>query len=852
MARIDGRLETGNQGVGGLVRLLGRGIIRAGMADQRSVLKEFRFLDEKRRTQGLSREEQARLDGLRELVGETPPAGARTGFDVNAAAARLRESLLPAGLRNRPPPPPPEELQPEPLAFEEPAPDLLPPGDPIADLLFDPASLATDEAPQSLDASAWDAGFAEQPFDPAAAAWDPNAAVNDPNAAAAWDPNDPNAPAAWDPNAPGVWDPNDPNQPAWNPNDPNAQAWEAGAAGSDPNAPYDPAAAASWDPNAAPADPDAAAWDPNADLAVQGWDPATGTWDPNAVPQDASARDPNAVAQDPAAWDPNAVAQDPSAWDPNAVAQDPSVWDPNAVPQDPAAWDPNAVAQDPSAWDPNAVAQDPSAWDPNAVPQDPSAWDPNAVPQDAAAWDASAEFDPATLAVDPSALPDAPESPPAGWPDPAAEAGFDPSAPDALPPLELGPVETAALGAYDELAPANAAFDDAALEALLPFDPAAASAIGPNDFSAFDAPSGEGFLSAPRGRGEYDDTAGFSTSRSAWPDPPPAVPEPNAFETAPQLTSEASAEWHPESALESGFELASHGSFDAPDTAAEAAIPATHDPLDLAADPSFDAPAAVTAPSLETFDAAVEPDAPEASVEWSFDASPEPSREPVVDVELPALDFDDDAVPEPTIAHSLTIDAPPVPETAVAAVAPVDPELPTIDGEDILEELPGEEQEPLAAAGASLDFDLGEVTAPLPDFAVEAPREPPAPSPTRLAGSHRVVVHTVEGHVKRGVIEDVDLGAPSFPLAAQPDAGAEAIATDQVKAIFFMLAPGERPPAADGQRVRVTFRDGRQVAGFSRDYAAGAAGFFMVPADTRTNTGRIWVYASAVKMVAVG
>jgi hypothetical protein len=28
-------------------------------------------------------------------------------------------------------------------------------------------------------------------------------------------------------------------------------------------------------------------------------------------------------------------------------------------------------------------------------------------------------------------------------------------------------------------------------------------------------------------------------------------------------------------------------------------------------------------------------------------------------------------------------------------------------------------------------------------------------------------------------------------------------------------------------------------------------GFFMIPADTRTNTGRIWVYRSAVKNVAV-
>jgi hypothetical protein len=844
------------------VSLGGRGIIRAGMADQRSVLKEFRFLDEKRRTQGLSREEQARLDGLRELVGETAPAGARAGFDVNAAAARLRDSLLPAGLRNRPPPPPPEELQPEPLALEDhlaldPALDLTPPGGAAGewaesaapgapaettDLFFDPASLATDEGAQlaALDGLAWDAP-AEQPADPAAAPWDPNAAAGDPNAAQwdpnaapAWDPNDPNVAAGWDPNASAVWDPNDPN----------AQPWDAGAASQDPDAPnatYDPGAA-SWDPNS-PADPNAA-WDPNADPAAQGWDPATGTWDPNVL-----AQDPNAFAQDPTTspWDPNAVPQDPAAWDPNALAHDPatSPWDPNAVPQDAAAWDPNALAHDPatSPWDPNAVPQDAAAWDPNALAQDPAGGDPSAAPQDPATspWDPdpNGAFDPAALAGDPSALPGGPELPPAGWPGAAADAGFDPSAPDTLPPLELGPVETGALGAYDELSPANAVFDDAALEALLPFDPAAASAIGPNDFGASEDGFGgasEGFLSAPRGRGEYDDTAGFPASRSAWPDPPPAVPEPNAFETAPQLTSEASAEWHPESALESGFELASHGSFETPEAPAAPVVTAP-DPLDLAADPAFEAAAAETA---APFEAAVEPQPAE---EPSLEVSVEPS----VEVELPALDFDDAATPEPTIAMSLE---------AAPASAPVEPEIPTLDGEDILEELPPEplhpaEEAPIAAAVPPVPFDLGEVTAPLPDFAAQAPRDPPPPSPTRLPGPHRVVVHTVEGHVKRGVLEDVDLGATSFALA-QPDAGAEVIATDQVKAIFFMLAPGERPPAVDGQRVRVTFRDGRQVAGFSPDYREGATGFFMVPADTRTNTGRIWVYATAVKTVAVG
>jgi hypothetical protein len=72
-----------------------------------------------------------------------------------------------------------------------------------------------------------------------------------------------------------------------------------------------------------------------------------------------------------------------------------------------------------------------------------------------------------------------------------------------------------------------------------------------------------------------------------------------------------------------------------------------------------------------------------------------------------------------------------------------------------------------------------------------------------------------------------------------------------VRAIFFMLSPGESAPEATGVRVRVTFRDGRQVAGFSPDYDPEAIGFFMVPADTRTNTARIWVYRAAVRQVSV-
>ncbi len=66
-----------------------------------------------------------------------------------------------------------------------------------------------------------------------------------------------------------------------------------------------------------------------------------------------------------------------------------------------------------------------------------------------------------------------------------------------------------------------------------------------------------------------------------------------------------------------------------------------------------------------------------------------------------------------------------------------------------------------------------------------------------------------------------------------------------------MLGPGEAVPEPAGKKVRVTFRDGRQIAGFSPEYTDAGPGFFMLPGDTRTNTGRIWVYRAAVRAVAV-
>jgi hypothetical protein len=121
-------------------------------------------------------------------------------------------------------------------------------------------------------------------------------------------------------------------------------------------------------------------------------------------------------------------------------------------------------------------------------------------------------------------------------------------------------------------------------------------------------------------------------------------------------------------------------------------------------------------------------------------------------------------------------------------------------------------------------------------------------SPTFVEGEHRVVLHTLEGQVRRGTVRDVDLLDPVIRLA-QPGRPPEAISAERVKAIFFMQEPGSPPPATSGRRIRVGFSDGRQIVGFSEDIDAGEQGFFLIPADTRTHTARIYVFRAGVASI---
>jgi hypothetical protein len=126
----------------------------------------------------------------------------------------------------------------------------------------------------------------------------------------------------------------------------------------------------------------------------------------------------------------------------------------------------------------------------------------------------------------------------------------------------------------------------------------------------------------------------------------------------------------------------------------------------------------------------------------------------------------------------------------------------------------------------------------------------------------KVVVRYAKGRVLKGYTQDFFPNKDRFHLfpAETPDAPGVDVFVKDLKAIFlvrdFMGDPhyverkkyinGEKP---SGRKLEVTFLDGELLVGATLGYDRNRPGFFILPADPKSNNVRIFVVASAVKQV---
>jgi hypothetical protein len=123
----------------------------------------------------------------------------------------------------------------------------------------------------------------------------------------------------------------------------------------------------------------------------------------------------------------------------------------------------------------------------------------------------------------------------------------------------------------------------------------------------------------------------------------------------------------------------------------------------------------------------------------------------------------------------------------------------------------------------------------------------------------KIVARYWDGLLLRGYTNDFHPSKAHLHLSSHPTAGAAALVPlSQLKALFFVREfagnPGHveenqfvaRPP---GRKIEVTFRDGEVLVGSTLNYRPDGQGFFVQPADPRSNNLRVFVTHAAIRHI---
>ena len=126
----------------------------------------------------------------------------------------------------------------------------------------------------------------------------------------------------------------------------------------------------------------------------------------------------------------------------------------------------------------------------------------------------------------------------------------------------------------------------------------------------------------------------------------------------------------------------------------------------------------------------------------------------------------------------------------------------------------------------------------------------------------KIVVRYADGKVMKGFTQDFFPNKDRFHLipSDKPSGETMEIIVKQLKAVFVVRDFSgnsqyvERKRYVEGEdafgvKMEVTFMDGEVIVGSTLSYNANRPGFFLLPADPKSNNIRVFVVSSAVKKV---
>jgi len=129
---------------------------------------------------------------------------------------------------------------------------------------------------------------------------------------------------------------------------------------------------------------------------------------------------------------------------------------------------------------------------------------------------------------------------------------------------------------------------------------------------------------------------------------------------------------------------------------------------------------------------------------------------------------------------------------------------------------------------------------------------------------NKVIVRYADGSMIKGTTADFFPNKDHFHVSVEDAPAGDnpvEINTQDLKALFFVKDFGgdgqhvegnEFDPSAppSGRKIKVVFNDGEILLGTTTGYQPGRPGFFVIPADAKSNNERCYVIAAATREVS--
>jgi hypothetical protein len=123
---------------------------------------------------------------------------------------------------------------------------------------------------------------------------------------------------------------------------------------------------------------------------------------------------------------------------------------------------------------------------------------------------------------------------------------------------------------------------------------------------------------------------------------------------------------------------------------------------------------------------------------------------------------------------------------------------------------------------------------------------------------NQIVLHYSDGRIIKGSTRDFSPDKPEFHLKEKDTERSEKVDITALKGIFFVKDYEGNPKYGErhdierkglGTKVKVCFRDGETIIGYTTGTSPERTGFFLFPADPHSNTEKIFVIQAATEEI---